>query len=486
MINRNFKTKTIHLLVTLKENKLYYIKQVLFFTTVLLFSSCKKEYDSDNYTAFFGGEIINPNNRSVIFYKNNKALDTILLDANNRFFIKFDSLTPGLYSFKHEPEYQYIYFDKNDSLMMRVNSKDFDESLTFCGRGYEKNNFLMEMYLKNEKDSDKMFDVFDDNINKFNAFVENNYKKNKDIYNSRKEEIKWTDGFDIYANAIVDFPYYTKKEIYPIVHKMRTGEDVIEKLPIDYYNFRKTIDFSNESLTEFSPYVMYLNYMLNNLAAINYHNHFSEVDLALKTNINKLKVTDTLIKNEKVKNIVLNSIAFQYLIEDQNMVNNKEFLKVYNQYSTDKSQKNEINKIGKAIQNLNVGKLLPNVILIDTNGKPVSTDDIIKKNTVFFFWTKSANSHMLAAHKKIAEFQKTHPNYDFIAINLNDTEDDWINTISKNNLATFKEYRSANFSDLKNKWAITKVHRTIVVNSDKTIKNAFTNIFDVHFEENLK
>lgn len=463
-----------------------YIKTIFFINFILLFLSCKKEFATDNYTAYFGGEIINPNNRNVIFFKNNLAIDTLQLDDNNRFFIKFDSLAPGLYSFKHEPEYQYIYFDKNDSIMVRVNSKDFDESLTFCGRGDEKNNFLMDMYLKNEKDNDKIFYAFDENIKKFNSIVNSNYQENKELYHSKKEHIQWSEGFDVYAKAIVDFPYFTKKEIYPAVHKMRTGDEVFEKLPTDYYNFRKTIDYSNESLTEFSPYVMYLNYMLNNLAAINYHNHFSELDLALKTNINKIIVTDTLIKNEKVKNIVLNNIAFQYLIEDQNMVNNKEFLKVYNKYSTDKSQKNEINKIGNAIQELTEGKTLPKVILIDENGNPFTSDAIITKNTVLYFWTKSANSHLIAAHKKIAEFQKKYPNFNFIAINLNDSEEDWKNTILKNELSGYKEYRCANFSDLKNKWAITKVHRTIVVTKNKIIKNAFTNIFDIHFEENLK
>ncbi|GAW90036.1 hypothetical protein FPS14_contig00038-0012 [Flavobacterium psychrophilum] len=43
-----------------------------------------------------------------------------------------------MYTFKHEPEYQQIYFEKNDSLMVRLNTNEFDNSLTFCGRGDEK------------------------------------------------------------------------------------------------------------------------------------------------------------------------------------------------------------------------------------------------------------------------------------------------------------------------------------------------------------
>ena len=109
----------------------------------LFFASCKSDFKANDYVAYFGGEIVNPNSEYVYFCKDNEVIDTLKLDKKNRFFIHFDSLSPGLYTFKHEPEYQYVYFDKNDSLMVRVNTKDFDGSLSFCGRGDEKNNFLI-------------------------------------------------------------------------------------------------------------------------------------------------------------------------------------------------------------------------------------------------------------------------------------------------------------------------------------------------------
>jgi hypothetical protein len=267
---------------------------------------------------------------------------------------------------------------------------------------------------------------------------------------------------------------------------MRTGKDVTDKLPKEYYDFRKDIDYNNEALTEFSPFVMYLEHMLNNVGAINYHNHFSDVDLALKTNINKLNIADTLIKNEKVKNIVLNNIALKYLLEDQNMINNQEFLKTYHKYSTDNSKKNEILKIGNAIQLLTEGKKLPEVQLIDTNGNTISSNDVIKQNTVLFFWSEKLNSHLLAAHKKVKKLQQEYPNYTFIAINLDESQDKWKNVLTTYNFGTVTELKCANFEDIKAKWAITKVHRVLIINADKTIKNGFTNMFDIHFEEDLK
>jgi len=450
-----------------------------------LMTSCKKDFSGDNYVAYFGGEVANPTCSYVLFCKDNKVIDTIPLKKDNTFFKKFDSLTPGLYTFKHNPEFQYIYFDKNDSIKVHIDSKDFDESVIFCGRGDQKNNYLMDMYLRNENDRNNMFESFDYDLKKYNAFIDKTNKDNVKFYNSKKEEIKWNDEFDVYAKAIVEFPYYTKKEVYPFIHKMRTGEDVSDKLPKDYYTYRNKIDYSNESLTEFSPFVMYLDHMLNNVGAIKYHNHFSDVDLALKININKLNIADSLITNQKVKNIVLNNIALKYLLQDQNMVNNQEFLKTYYKYSTDKSKKNEILKIGNAIQLLTVGRKLLEVQLIDADGKIVSSNNIITKKTVFFFWSEKLNSHLIATHKKVLEFKAKHPDYNFVAINLDENQEQWKLDLKKYNFGTITELRCANFEDIKAKWAITKVHRTLIINADKTIKNGFTNMFDVNFEKEL-
>jgi len=463
------------------------IKVLSFIVSIVtLFCSCKNEFKGSDYVAYFGGEIVNPNNPYVLFCKDNEVIDTLKLDKNNRFFVQFDSLAPGMYTFKHEPEYQYVYFDKNDSIMVRVNSKDFDASVVFCGRGDQKNNFLMEQYLKNEKDKNSMFPIWDYDVNKFSHTIDSSYQVANKFYTSKKEEIKWSDEFDEFAKAALDYQYFSKKEFYPIVHKMRTGEDVFEKLPKDFYDFRKNIDCNNVALASYSPFVMYLTQMLNNMGAINYHNHFTEADLSLKTNINKMNIADTLIKNEKVKNTVLNTIAFQYLLEDQNIVNNNLFIDTYYKYSTDKSYKNEILKIGNAIQLLKPNFELPIVKLIDNKGSEITSDKVITKNSVVFFWTNSAKSHLEAAHKKIFALKTKYPNYDFIAINLNDSQEDFEKVLSDYNFNGITELRCPNFEDIKSKWAINKIYRAIVTDKNGKIKNAFTNIFDVYFEDNLK
>jgi peroxiredoxin len=245
------------------------------------------------------------------------------------------------------------------------------------------------------------------------------------------------------------------------------------------------IDYNDVQLSGFSPFVNYLSYMLNNVSTIHYHNHYSPLDLALRTNVKKLNFADSLIKNKAVKNVILNNIAFTYLLEDQNMVNNKIFLDTYHKFSTDKSKKNEIVKIGNAIQLLKIGNPLPKVELVDSSNHLISSNDILKKKTVIFLWTENLSSHMIAAHKKIQALKAKHPDYQFIGINLDKDQDVWKDKLTHMNYPEITEYRCTNFEDLKAKWAIMKVHRTIVLDQNGAIKNAFTNLFDVNFEKEL-
>lgn len=460
-----------------------YLRKLLFLTpiaSITLLCSCSQGRKDDGYVAYFGGEIINPNSKFVYLCKDNEVIDTIELDGKNRFLTKYDSLAPGMYTFKHDPEYQYIYFEKNDSLMIRLNTNEFDGSLTFCGRGDEKNNFLMELFLKNEADRNASFELFDKDFKTFSKAIDKDYNATKAFYLRRQTEVNWSEDFDLYAKNMLDMHYFSKKEMYPFVHERRTNEKVCKSLPKNYYGFRKEIDYNNEKLTSFSPFLRYLTSMLNNVACKNDEKY-------LENNIKKLHIADSIFTNAKIKNTILNNIAFMYLMEDQNVMNNKVFLDKYFKLSSDKVKQKEIKKIGQSIQMLAPNKKLQSVDLIDVNGKPVDIKNALNnKNTVISFWTSEDKSHMELAHKRVAELQVKHPNWNFVSINIHDTPDKWKEILTKYNFKNAIELHSANFEDLKEKWVITKIHRVMLVNPDATIKNGFVNLFDAQFESYLK
>ncbi|AXG74433.1 hypothetical protein DVK85_09385 [Flavobacterium arcticum] len=461
----------------------YTIKNLFSLSLLFVLASCNKE--SCNYTAYFGGEIINPRTPYIIFSKDNNVLDTIPLDVNNRFFIKYDSLTPGLYSFRHEPEYQYVYFDKNDSLMVSVNSDNFDQSIVFSGRGEKKNNFLMELYLLNDEDRNKSYRIYEEEYSDFIKAIDSSYKKREAFYKKNKEEIAWSDDFDLYAKARLQFSQYTKKEYYPYLYNHRIGKEISATLPKDYYDYRKEIDFNNPKLISFSPFLRYLNAMLSNMAATRVSKNSSFEEKSLKENIIKLTLVDSIFTNENIKNDVLNNIAFSYLLEDQNICNNTKLLKHYLALSTDDSESNEIMKIAKAIEDLKTGNRLPEITLVDINNNVFDLTKEIDKETVIYFWTTCAQTHLKMINKKVLKLKKQYPNVNFIAVNI-DEDPEWKKVISKSKFNGSKQLRAISFQALKDKWVITKLNRTIILNADGTIKNGFTSLMDPSFTKYLE
>jgi len=85
--------------------KAYPFYKIIALTALVIsgFTSCKKNFSGEDYVAYFGGEVSNPTSNYVLFCKNNVVLDSIPLNSDNTFFKKFDSLAPGMYTFKIEP-----------------------------------------------------------------------------------------------------------------------------------------------------------------------------------------------------------------------------------------------------------------------------------------------------------------------------------------------------------------------------------------------
>lgn len=459
----------------------YYKNLLLLLTIIVTLSSCGNR---NNYEAYFGGEITSPKSDHIYFCRDNKVIDTIALDENNRFFIKFDSLTPGMYSFKHEPYYQYVYFDKNDSLMVNIDTRHFDESIVFSGKGNEKNNFMMELYLVNEKDRNSCFSVFDYDFDKFTKCIDSTYQKRIAYYEEEKSRLEWSSGFDFYVKARLDFNYFSKKEYYPYAHALKTGKKINDLIPNNYYDYREEIEFNNPKLTNYTPFVRYFTAMLNNMA-ISKHEPYNIPEDTLEENITKLNLADSIFINEDVKNQVLNTLAFNYLLEDKNIVNHEAFLECFNELSTDDDESNEIVRIGQAADELSEGNKLPEIELVDSYDNPIDINNGINEKTVIFFWTSCSKSRLKVIDKKIDLLKQQYGEIDFIAINV-DEDEEWKKTMKEYHLENACHLRASNFKALKDKWAFTKINRTIVLNPDGTIKRGFANLMDSNFSQHLR
>lgn len=368
--------------------------------------------------------------------------------------------------------------------MVRLNTNDFDNTLMFCGRGDEKNNFMMELFLKDLQLKNNMFEIYGKDEKTFTKYIDSSYQNTTKLYNKRKSFINWSEEFDEIAKANIELNYAYKKEIFPIVHEFKTGKSIKTNLPKSYYNYRSKIDVNKPNLLFYSPFINYMTSMLNNIVLTDCKGHLD--DMSLENNIKKLQIADTLIKDKNVKNLVINNIANMYLLSDQCSQNNEKFFSLYSKIVTDTKLKSKVMQTAESIKKLKCNSTLPEVTLLDINKKPVKIRDLITKKTIIYFWNKQSDSHSVYSHKKVDELKAKYPDIEFIAVNINNSQEDWLKEIKAKNYTNSIELRATDFEELKNKWVINKVYRTMIINKNGTINNAFVSMFDVNFESFLK
>src|SRR5690606_3615447 len=157
-----------------------------------------------------------------VLFKDDIVIDSAKLDSENRFSIRLNSPEEGLYHFDHHPELQYVFLEKGDSLVIRLNTEDFDESLIFTGKGEEINNFLIEMFLSAEEELPIIYGYSNLEPDRFDRKLDSLQKIKSNLLKELLKETKLSDNAIFMAKASIDYNYYAYKEKYPFWNMRRT------------------------------------------------------------------------------------------------------------------------------------------------------------------------------------------------------------------------------------------------------------------------
>ena len=300
------------------------------FLILLLFFSCK----SDN-TTVFSGKILNNTSDSISIYKDNNMIYESAVDVDGLFSITIDTITSGLYTFYHEPEFQYIIIDENDNLQIRLNTLDFDESLVYTGKGSSKNNFLMDVFLRSENDELEINSKLDLAFDTFKNLVDSLYNKQMNSFKLFKENNILSNSSKEIINTAILYPYISKFHSYIIRNNIE--EEIQKDLFINYQN---EISYDLDALAYFKPYIDFLYLHIYNNVKIK-----KDYENSLDFNIQRLSYTDKIIKSKLIKSRVLRFHAFGFILQRQDDVKNKTFLKAFFEISKDKKVNEEINNL---------------------------------------------------------------------------------------------------------------------------------------------
>jgi len=445
------------------------IKILSLFGVLLLMVACNSTVE--NNITYFGGKIKNPRGKYVYLLKGDKTLDSTILNSNNKFIFQIDSIQLGLYTFKHGPEFQYLYLEPKDSLLLYLDTWGFDESLVFSGKGSAKNNFLINLFVEQEKNEKIFYDYYNLDENEFSEKIDSTIDVYTNQYNDLilSEEKKPSPFFDNLANIAYKYPLYLKKERYQFYHKNSNGLYDYPKVNPDFFQFRKSIDLNDESLLGFWPYSMYLEGYLKNIA---YHKELidsTENNFAL----NYMKAVNEKIDNKKIKNMYLSNGFWASLSQDY--CSKDERKKIDNYYfnnCSDEKLKSESKLALEQLYLLNKGDQMPDIVLTDTQGSKVKLLNIVEnKNSVIYFWPNE-NGYSEMILEKLPKLKEKYPNVNFVGIDRNKTNKQWESFLVKNKLQKNNQYKinekSEHYLMFKGGWA-----RTLVIDSNGGIINPF-------------
>ncbi|MEP5338695.1 MAG: hypothetical protein ABJL44_16720 [Algibacter sp.] len=455
--------------------------------TAMVCIGCKEDSKTDY--AFLGGEIINATDNFVILSMDDTVVDTIKLDGNNRFIYKIDNLKTGFHTFKHGGELQMVLLEPNDSLMLRLNTYEFDESLVFTGIGAKKNNYFINEFLQNEIEETRVFKYCQLNSKSFSHRIDSikSYKNKKLIKFQKKHSP--SDLFIKIAQANIDYSYYASKEIYPFIHYGKSKCDIVKSLPKDFYAYRKDIDYNNDFHKDYFIYNNFLRSNLNNLALEKHTSHSDSDEFNRKSlcfNLDKLHLIDSIVKIPAVKNKLLFHNTFGFLSKNDNEKHNSAILKSFLQKSTSEENKTSISTLVIALNKLKAGNSFPNIEILDLKNGETEINTLINKPTAIYFWSHNFYDHFKDSHIKVNELKDKYPEIDFIAVNIDNPKSGvWMSSLHKNKFSIKKEYQLRFPKKALKILAIHPMTKVFVLDKDQKIVHSNTNMFASNFEEQL-
>lgn len=473
-------------------SKLEYLKQNYFLSPAKLFLSlgvfvltigCVNTTDEKSFT-YFGGKIKNPVGEYVYFSKNEKVIDSAKIDEQNKFSFHLDSIELGLYTFNHGPEYQFLYLEPKDSLLIYLNTWDFDESLIFSGTQGAKNNYLINLYLEQEKFEKNFKHGFKLSEEEFSEVIEKELKSKVDTYNTlvELEGEDPSEFFDKIAKAGIYFPFYYLKEYYPFKNKRALKLKTLPVLSENFYSYRKTIDLNDDALRNYGPYYMYVLTYLHLRAYEEYLNNPEKNNVSLNyMKIVSKEITDEDFKNKQLAKSFWSSLTSNYMSDDDL----KEVSEYFFENCTDKDLCREIKRSVKQKAQLKRGEKFPEVMAYNVDGEEVNINSIAKNsNAVIYFWPKHL-SRVQMLDEKLSSLQKEYPDVIFIGIERDKSNEDWVKFVETKNLPKESQFILPKDSDTY-AYFEGDMERTIIIKSNGNVLNGYLFFNDKNFDEQLK
>ncbi|MDC7993884.1 TlpA family protein disulfide reductase [Altibacter sp. HG106] len=461
------------------------MRQEYLLLPLLLFSLFSCGDNADEATdVWIGGEIVNPKYGYVLLMKDREIIDTMRLDDNNFFMYHIDSVAEGLYSF-HHGEYQVMHLSPGDSLMLRVNTTEFDESLSYSGGGARKNNLLIDFFLQNERENQMMPELYMLSPEAFETKIDsltNERQKFFEVYLKKDEP---SESFKSIINANILYDEYSKRELYIARHSRKTSNTELQEIPASFYEHRGDIDYNNASLKNYYSYFRFLNRLFDNMAYDRYKEEQGYDRYSYVHTKHKLAIIDSLVESDLLKNNISRTNTQRFLLRAGDQKEVDEIYALFASMNKDPEDVAEIQSLKTSIENLMPSKRIPNIKLVTEANTVKDLHTLITKPSVLFFWTSESAQHNENIHTKAAELREKYPEYQFIGINTDTHFRKWRSIVRALGYNTSLEFQIEDIENARQALVLSSISKSLIVDRNGDILEHYTNLFHPDLESKL-
>ncbi|MDN3593403.1 TlpA family protein disulfide reductase [Zunongwangia endophytica] len=414
-------------------------------STVFLFVCCKND-SANNGNIYIGGKIVNPNTNYVIISKDQEPIDTIQLNEDNQFGKYLPKLDAGIYTFQHNPENQVVYLEPGDSIIVWVNTYDFDQSLNFSGRGSKESSFLLDLFLRNRANNNLVLDYYKIKPKAFKKISDSIHKTRMAEFNKNVEGHDLSENFLELAKQSIDYEFYDLRERYTYLIK-KYHSDFTDLIPEDFNNYRDSIDFDNELLQNYYVYTNTIDDYLRTRAIEHCIEKHKERDCYNISNFENVKRRASLIDSLSNTPAIKNKFLDILLSKAVTMASNEEDLNEVLDFAKKikYSDIDEINELADIQTNYFTGKSIADFTIRNSNGEEITYKDAINRKTIVYFWSANNSRRYLWQFQTIQNLREKYPELDFIGINLDiGQHKKWLRVMDENNYDKSNQYQLSN------------------------------------------
>jgi len=451
------------------------MKQLLLFTTILIAT----QLSTAQNTVTIYGTITNPKGDKVyvqyfedyVSY-NEAVVDSATLDKKGNYRMQFNWEHPGAATFFHGDEITTMFLSPNDNFQLNLDTKEFDETVKYKGKGAEINSYLAQKTL--------LFPYLDGSEYKlgetaFTRLIDSIQQEKLDYFNEYFAQVSTKDPsiglFMQTEEAEIIYSWANTKRSYPGLYDYYNKKATPTIVSSTYLDFLKDIPVYNPSAINASSYLEFLSeYVDGEVYKI------LEKDSALTFFPVKEHFIETNLTGD-LKEYIMASWIYDMLIDGSDVENGGRLLTQLKSYKPDSKYIKMLDQTLVIATKLQPGKPAPVFTFPDVNGKLVSLEDFKGKVVYLDIWASWCGPcRMEIPHAKKLEEEMKGQDVVFLAVSIDDDEKAWKKIIADKQLGGIHLLSAGSFeSGIAEMYNVNGIPRYIIIDKEGKLVNTNAN-----------